>query len=63
MQGEDGKACGERQDGVRGEQSEEDDEEDEEEEEVEAALSCLLSLHRFFLEKKQTTVEKRPCSC
>lgn len=54
MQGEDGQGRGERQDGVRGEQSEEEDEEDEDED-VEAALSCRLSLHLFFLQGKRNS--------
>lgn len=58
MLGEDGHGRGEREDGVRGEQSEEEDEDDEEEEEeMEVALSCRLSPHRLFLQKKD--VEKR----
>jgi len=50
MLGEDGHGRGERQEGVRGEQSEE---EDDEEEEIEAALSCRLSLHCLFLQKQK----------
>lgn len=54
MLGDDRHGRGVRQDGVRGEQSEEDDEDDDEvEEAVEAVLSCRLSLHLLFLQKKR----------
>lgn len=64
MLGDNGHGRGEREDGVRGEQSEEEDEDDEEEdEEIEVALFCRLSPHRLFLEAEEKKMRKAENIC